>query len=206
MALDSTLADGLSTEARAPASPDNARLRQAFVEHYPGIWRFLRRMGVTSQRVDDAAQHVFLIALEALPRIVRGSERAFLYGTAIRVAHGMRRRTEREVPGYDLDLDLSPLPRPDELADQKRARELLDDLLERMELDARTVFVLFELDGFTIPEIAQVLGIPLGTAASRLRRAREQFQSRVRLLRGPHGAEGRSTPERRDMQGEAKDT
>jgi len=86
----------------------------------------------------------------------------------------------------NLDLDASPLPSPDELTDQKRAREALDLLLERLEMDTRTVFVLFELDGFTVPEIADVLAIPLGTAASRLRRAREHFQALVRtFLRRP---------------------
>jgi len=51
------------------------------------------------------------------------------------------------------------------------------------------VFVLFELEGMTTPEIAELIGIPLGTAASRLRRARETFREAAsklgRLQRGP---------------------
>ncbi|MBV9949452.1 MAG: sigma-70 family RNA polymerase sigma factor, partial [Myxococcales bacterium] len=133
---------------------------------------------------------VFLIALEAMARIVAGSERAFLYATAVRIAHGVRRKPAREVGGVDVDLAGSAAASPaDELTDQKRAREVLDGLLEQMELDTRTPFVLFEIDGFTIPEIARVLGIPMGTAASRLRRAREQFQALVRVRVSPRPAD-----------------
>lgn len=187
MAFDSVLAHHLASSFGASAQ-DRTRLRDAFVQHYAGIWRFLRRLGVVPDRVDDAAQQVFVVAIEALPRIVPGCERAFLYGTAVRVAHGVRRRGTREVAGLDVELGCSPIPSPDELADQKRARELLDHLLEHVEADARAVFVLFEIEGFTVPEIAELLEIPLGTAASRLRRSREQFQVLVgSLTRPPQG-------------------
>ena len=180
MGFDSTLPDSLASGGArlGVCAQDEARLRKAFVQHYAGIWRFLRRLGVASDRVDDAAQHAFLVALEAIPRVVPGCERAFLYSTAVRIAHGQRRRREREVATFDVD-GPSSLPSPDELTDQKRAREMLDRLLEHIELDARAVFVLFEIEGFTVPEIADLLKIPLGTAASRLRRSREQFQALV---------------------------
>jgi RNA polymerase sigma-70 factor, ECF subfamily len=181
MGFDSALAGPLASGAPGlgVSAQDEARLRKAFVQHYAGVWRFLRRLGVASDRVDDAAQHAFLIALEALPRIAPGCERAFLYSTAVRIAHGLRRRGEREIATVDVDLGSSSLPSPEELADQMRAREMLDRLLEHIELDARAVFVLFEIEGFTVPEIADLLKIPLGTAASRLRRSREQFQALV---------------------------
>jgi len=188
MAFDSVLADHLASTFGASAQ-DRVRLRDAFVQHYAGVWRFLRRLGVVADRVDDASQQVFLVAIEALPRIVPGCERAFLYGTAVRIAHGIRRRGEREITGLDVDLGSSPAPSPDELTDQKRAREMLDQVLERVDLDARAVFVLFEIEGFTVPEIADLLKIPIGTAASRLRRSREQFQILVgSLARTPGGS------------------
>jgi RNA polymerase sigma-70 factor (ECF subfamily) len=166
----------LATGAMRTTTNDEARLREAFVRHYEGIWRFLRRLGVPLDRVDDAAQHAFLVALEALPRIVAGSERAFLYATAVKTAHGIRRRVAREIATEDVNVHSSGVPSAEDLTDQKRARELLDRILDAIELDARAVFVLFEIEGFTLPEIADVLAIPLGTATSRLRRARERFR------------------------------
>jgi RNA polymerase sigma-70 factor (ECF subfamily) len=166
------------------ASVDRTRLRVAFEQNYAGVWRFLRRMGIPADRADDASQQVFLVALTALERIAPGSERAFLYGTAIRVAAGFRRQAAREVPTSELDAGACPLPSADDLTDQKRARETLDAIVEHIEMDMRTVFVLAEFDGFTAPEIAHLLGIPLGTATSRLRRAREKFRLLVRNVYG----------------------
>ena len=118
------------------------------------------------------------------PRIREGSERAFVYSTAVRTAHGIRRKGTREIPSCLIEGDPSPVPGPDQLADQKRAREALDAIIASMDVDARTVFVLSELDGFTTPEIAELLDVPVGTAASRLRRARERFQLLVRQFYG----------------------
>jgi RNA polymerase sigma-70 factor (ECF subfamily) len=61
---------------------------------------------------------------------------------------------------------------------------MLDTFIASLDVDTRTVFVLTELEGFTTPEIAGMLDVPLGTAASRLRRAREKFQSMAREIYG----------------------
>ncbi len=184
MRIDDTFPIPLLATAAERSPVDQARLRRAFDANYAGVWRFLRRLGVAPDRADDAAQQVFLIALEALERIVEGSERAFLYATAVRLAHGIRRKIQRELSSSVLDGDPSPLPSPAQLTDQKRAREALDAIISRMDDDHRSVFVLAELDDFTTPEIASLLEIPLGTAASRLRRAREKFQQLVRRAYG----------------------
>jgi RNA polymerase sigma-70 factor (ECF subfamily) len=162
---------------------DATRFREAVLEHSPGLLRFLRGMGLPPHRADDVAQTAFLVALQRLPQIVEGSERAFVYATAVRTVHGIRRRTQREVLG-DLELDRcsSPSPSPEDFADQKRARELLDELLESIDGEPRAVFVRFEVDGFTIPEIATALAITRKTAICRLRRARRQFRALLRHL------------------------
>jgi len=51
-----------------------------------------------------------------------------------------------------------------------------------MDLDLRTVFVLYELEEMTMAEIATTLELPPGTVASRLRRGREAFQTAVARL------------------------
>jgi len=157
----------------------SARVRAAFEAHYDRIWRLLRRYGVSESAADDTTQQVFLIFTERLSDVREGSERAFLYGTAIRLASTLRRTTKRETPTEHADLEASALPGTDELADQRRARRALDGVLQAMDDDLRTVFVLYELQQFTSVEIAKMLDIPVGTAASRLRRARDQFRALV---------------------------
>ena len=162
-----------------PSCSREERLERMIQQDYRLIWRLLRRLGVSTDSVDDACQQVFLIAAERLDDIKENSERAFVFGTALRIAQSVRRRHAREPASDESDLSASPLPGPDELAEQKRARELLDRALDEIPLELRTVFILFELEGLTSPEIAQIVGVPLGTVASRLRRGREKFREIV---------------------------
>lgn len=156
---------------------DQARFRAMIDQYFDVVWRSLRRLGIPPTEMDDCMQQVFLVASRKLPSIAMGSEQAFLLGTALRVASDARRSRERrrEVPEDETIQRPDPSPLPDDLTDQKRLRELLDEVLGEMPMDLRAVFVLFELEELPTPEIAVLLGIPTGTAASRLRRAREEF-------------------------------
>lgn len=93
----------------------------------------------------------------------------------------MRRRQERDPEQPSDGLEHRPLesPTPEQLLESKQRRAVLDAALEALPMDQRTVFVLFELEGFSLPEIAESLQIPLGTATSRLRRARHRFEAWV---------------------------
>jgi RNA polymerase sigma-70 factor, ECF subfamily len=161
--------------------PRVTRMVQA---HHDFIWRLLRRLGVASADTDDAAQRVFMIAARRVSDIAVGSERSFLFGTALRVAPEMIRAARRQaVPALDDD-DLAErrdsAPGPEELVAQSRARAVLDELLLAMPLELRTVLVLFELEQLTKNEVAELLDLPVGTAVSRLRRAREEFRAQLK--------------------------
>src|SRR5690242_14108685 len=90
---------------RAALDTDVARLRRTLSEHFGVVWRSLRRWGVPSHAVDDAAQQVFMIFTDRARHVELGRERAFLIATAVRVAANARRRHERsrEVPTDNLD-------------------------------------------------------------------------------------------------------
>jgi RNA polymerase sigma-70 factor, ECF subfamily len=159
--------------------PPKARLERMFNDHHDFIWRLLRRLGLSTGGADDAAQHVFLVAAERIDDIKLGSERSFLFGTALRVARSQTRSDRRWVLEEDMDFRRSELARPEELLDHQRAIDLMGRILDSMTLDLRTAFVLTELEGMTMPEVAALVEIPVGTAASRLRRAREAFRVAV---------------------------
>lgn len=166
---------------------DIARLRSMMTAHFDFIWRLLRRLGVQEADVDDCTQHVFLIAAHKLSVIASKSEQSFLFGIALNVAAEARRvhlkRRDKTAGLYPQALD--PAPQPDELADRNRARILLDRLLDSMPMELRAVFVLHELEELPLYEIAALLSIPNGTAASRLRRARSEFQRLAARLSSP---------------------
>jgi RNA polymerase sigma-70 factor (ECF subfamily) len=170
--------------AACPAEAPAARLHVLVTENLAFVWRSLIRLGVPRADADDAAQQVFLIAARKLASIAPGSEKSYLFGAAFRIAYRARRtqKRRREVleaePHERVDEDSSP----EELLDRARARVALDAILDTMPIELRAVFVLFELEQLTIAEIAPMLELPAGTAASRLRRAREHFQAAVRRL------------------------
>ena len=83
-------------------------------------------------------------------------------------------------------------PSSEELLDERRAHELLRRVLDALPVDLRIVFVLYELEELTTGEIASMIGVPLGTAASRLRRAREAFLNIARRMQA--ASKGRGTP------------
>jgi RNA polymerase sigma-70 factor (ECF subfamily) len=170
-----------STEADAAAVKRASRLRleRMFNEHHDFIWRLLRRLGLGRGAADDAAQHVFLVAAERVLDIQEGRERAFLFGTALRVARRVSRNEKRWVLEDDMDVRNSQVARPEELADQRQAVDLMGRILANMDHDLKTVFILAELEGQTMPQVSSLLEIPLGTATSRLRRAREAFRTAV---------------------------
>jgi RNA polymerase sigma-70 factor (ECF subfamily) len=141
------------------------------------VWRLLRRIGLSPADADDAAQQVFLVAARRGSEVSGGRIRPFLYGTALRVAANARRtlRRRREVANesavdaaqHDIELD--------EVLAQRRARALLDELLGELPAELRRVLVLAEIEQLTAKQIGELEGVPQGTAASRLRRARAAF-------------------------------
>jgi RNA polymerase sigma-70 factor (ECF subfamily) len=163
------------------------RVRSAIRRHYDGLWRFLRRMGVAEQDAADAAQAVLLVFSQRIDAVEHGAERPFLLGTARRVAADYRKRGHRvhevAVGGAELVGLPHPGPGTEEQADQRRLLAHLDRVLARLHPELREVFVLSELEEMTMGEIAALLGIPPGTVASRLRRARELFATEAAALR-----------------------
>lgn len=169
-----------------PRTPEHeARIRTMVTQNFEFIWRSLRGLGVPASGADDAAQQVFMIASQKLDAITIGSERAFLFSTARGVAANARRSLSRSRELVDegaLAQRVDEAPDPEQAAESSQGKKLLERVLAGMTEDLKTVFVLFELEGLTSVEIAAMLDIPVGTAASRLRRAREEFQLAVTEL------------------------
>jgi RNA polymerase sigma-70 factor, ECF subfamily len=158
-----------------------------FEAHRDVVWRMLRRRGMTADTAGDVAQETFLIAAARLAEIAPEAERAFLISTALRAAHTLGRKTVR----WQLD-DEMHLRRASgrDAGDVSADIELCDLVLSRIGPDLAEVFVLYEAEGMSTREIAELLGIPRGSVASRLRRAREQFRAVVAEIENDDRARG----------------
>ena len=161
-----------------------ARFRALVDQHFEFVWRSVRRLGVPPADADDAAQEVFLVAAKNLDNFPADRERAFLFGTALRVASTRRRSARRRPEELDATSDerAGPALDPEELAELARARPLLQELLDGMNEELRGVFILAEIEELSVREIAELLDVPQGTVSSRLRSAREKFHAGVKRL------------------------
>ena len=171
-------------ERASSPRPSPERIAGLVRQHYAFVWRLLRRLGLREGDADDAAQQVFLVAVDRLEGVEPARERPFLYGVALHVGARARRSQQRrrEEPLDAAGEGESHEPSAEQLLERRQAREALDALLGEMPEELRVVFVLYELEELSTPQIAELCQLPLGTAASRLRRAREDFEERVARL------------------------
>lgn len=169
---------------REVMSTSDARLRQAVEQHLPLIWRVLRRAGLAASDAEDASQDVFWVLAQRLDSLPPRAQRSFLVSTALRVAADRRRsRWHRSVrTGLELEEQASHELAADEQLELQRRAALLDQALATLDEDDRAVYVLSELEQLSRSEVAQVLAIPKGTVATRLRRARDACLAAVRRL------------------------
>jgi RNA polymerase sigma-70 factor (ECF subfamily) len=161
---------------------------ELFRREFDYVWFTLRRLGVFADDLEDVTHDVFVLVYRNFDQYDASRPiRPWLFGFAYRAASAYRRLARhRSQPSGDLvevqDEGVSAI-------DQLETQQLLDvaqRALNSLDLDRRAVFVLHDIEGCTIPEVASVLRIPLNTAYSRLRLARADFAKAANRLRGKH--------------------
>ena len=143
---------------------DRSALGAIFDRHWPRVWRAALATTGDRELANDAAQDAFLRAASALSRF--DPERPlepWLVRIAVNRAIDLLRRERRSVPVAALE---EPFASDGEPADEELAQAL-----RRLGPDRRAVIALHYWFDYTTPEIAEVLGVPLGTVNSRLARA-----------------------------------
>jgi RNA polymerase sigma-70 factor (ECF subfamily) len=168
----------------AAQAEDPAAFRAVFDANVAYVAASLARLGIGSADRDDLVSEVFVRVHRAFGSYDPARPvRPWLFGFAARVASEHRRlaRHRREVVTDAIER-ASGGPAPDQEIERDESRRLVAEALDTLDMDQRAVFVLHELDDTPIPEIARALGIPEGTAYSRLRAARSAFASAVRRL------------------------
>ncbi|AKU97870.1 RNA polymerase sigma factor RpoE [Labilithrix luteola] len=159
----------------AMAEP-NPTLECLILQHHEFVWRSLRRLGVPDADLEDAVQEVYLEASKRLASIT--SARGFLFRACMYVASHARRSIQRRREVHDDELlkrQIDPGSTPEQAIAQSEARQDLQRVLEKIPEEPRAIFILFELERLNTVQIAELLELPVGTVASRLRRARELF-------------------------------
>jgi RNA polymerase sigma-70 factor (ECF subfamily) len=126
-------------------------------------WLMLR----DADRATDAVQNALLRAWRDLPTL-RDPDRfdAWLHRITVNACLDLARRRRRRV--VEVELDPIDAPAPSDIAGDVADRDLLDGALKRLDPGHRAVVVLHFYLGMPLPEVAAAIGIPVGTARSRL--------------------------------------
>jgi RNA polymerase sigma factor (sigma-70 family) len=174
-------ADGSDAEVIAASVAHPDAFAVVFDRHSPHIHRYLaRRLG--RQAADDLVAETFLAAFRkrAGYDLARPDARPWLYGIATNLVSGHRRAEQRE---YRLRAMAAVRQESDCHADRVAAQvtaqamgRLLATALAELSEGDRDVLLLIAWEGLAYDEVADALGIPVGTVRSRLNRARRKVR------------------------------
>jgi len=171
-----------------PGDRNRVLFESLFRGELPWMWNTLRRLGVPESDREDLLQEIFVRVHGALDTYdASRPPRPWLFAFAFRVASDHRKRAKYRVAAPWSDVIGAIAPRVEAEIDAVRRRVLLDRAIEDLDMDKRAVFVLHDLDEVPVPEIARSLGIPEGTAYTRLRAARTEVATALRRAL-PEGA------------------
>jgi RNA polymerase sigma-70 factor (ECF subfamily) len=185
---------GNKTNASAPeGSPDEdsrfgfavsspLTFRTVYEQYLDFVWSSVRHLGVGAEWVEDVVQDVFIVIHAKLPTLRQPEAlRSWIYGIARRVVSDHRKSSRSRNAastrlGAEIDLRSPIQLSPHEIAERNGELDLLERVLARLDEPRREIFVMVEFLEMTVPEVAQALDIPLSSAYSRLRVARELFE------------------------------
>ena len=141
----------------------------------------------------DVAQEAFIKAYRALPNF-RGDSAFYtwLYRIAINTAKNTLVAQNRRPPDGDIDAGnaeqyegesrLKDYATPERIVLRDEIEKTVFEAIEQLPEDLRTAITLRELDGLSYEEIAEAMSCPVGTVRSRIFRAREAIDKRIRPL------------------------
>jgi RNA polymerase sigma-70 factor, ECF subfamily len=148
--------------------------------HFRHVARWARALGGMDADVDDISQEVFLVVRRKLAQFAGPSLPAWLYGITRRTVSDYRRRAwvRRLLGGGRVRNLEDALEAPLSAADpyeRAEAQRILRKVLTKLSPIRRTAFILFEIEGYSGEEIAELEQIPLATVYTRLHHARRDF-------------------------------
>lgn len=157
--------------------------KAVYAQHFAFVWSSTRRLGVMPAAMDDVVQEIFMVIHGKLHTLQKPEAlRSWIYSIVRRTvsAHHRSRRTrdasDAAFAAHARTHEQSQLT-PLDLTEHNEDAKALWDLLGQLDESKRELLVLVEIEGMTVPEVSDILEIPLNTAYSRLRAARLAFEA-----------------------------
>ena len=159
-------------EVGTPAADALTPFLTLYRANFAFVWRTVRQLGVAPEAVDDVVQEIFVVVHRRHADFEgRSSVRTWLCGIARRIVADHRKSRRRKHADPTDASSLDRLAARERTFERIEAFDLVCVLLDTLDEAKREVFVLAELEGMTLAEIAE---------AARLRAARAAFASALR--------------------------
>ena len=174
-------------------SGDKSAFNLLVLKYQHRVLKLVSRFVNDAAEAEDVAQEAFIKAYRALPSF-RGDSAFYtwLYRIAINTAKNTLVSNRRRPVDFDLDLQdpdqyerqarLKESDTPEGVMLTEEIREVVERAMEQLPEDLRTAIVLRELEGLSYEEIAEAMDCPVGTVRSRIFRAREAIDKKLKPL------------------------
>jgi RNA polymerase sigma-70 factor, ECF subfamily len=167
----------------------STRFEENVLTHLDAAYNFARRLAGSEHEAEDIVQEACLRAYRFFGSFRGGNGRAWLLAIVRNTYYSAMRKGREAIQTVPLDDDDQAADSADETSDmdlllqRNDARRLVNRALDTLAVEYREVIVLRELEDLSYKEIADVLGVPIGTVMSRLARSRKAMLSALQQMR-----------------------
>jgi len=173
---------------KTPVHPQGGGLAELLLSHLDAAYNLARWLVRNGEDAEDVVQEAYLRAFQYSGGFRGGDARAWLLTIVRNTSYRWVRKTRAYEPVTQFDENRhtsdSETSNPEVLLLQKADKQLLEKALNELPVRFREILVLRELEGLAYKEIAEIMGMPMGSVMSTLSRARHRFsRAAVDLLK-----------------------
>jgi RNA polymerase sigma-70 factor, ECF subfamily len=165
---------------RVLALPEVGGLAEVLLSHLDSAYNLAHWLVRNGADAEDVVQEAYLRAFQYSDGFRGGDARAWLLTIVRNTAYTWLRKTRpfEAVSQFDEQITTNDVEmlNPEQLLLQKADRRVVEQAMSELPIRFREILILRELEGFSYKQIAEVMGVPMGTVMSTLSRARERFR------------------------------
>jgi len=175
---------------RIPARAEVGGLAEILLSHLDSAYNLALWLVRNGADAEDVVQEAYLRALRYSNGFRGGDARAWLFAIVRNTAYTWLRKTRALEPVSQFDEQThtagDDMPNPEQVLLQQADRRVIELAMRELPDRFREILILRELEGFSYKQIAEVMGMPMGTVMSTLSRARQRFRHAAIDLLKPH--------------------
>jgi RNA polymerase sigma-70 factor (ECF subfamily) len=174
------LEENMAMSDRMPVRAEGGGLAELLLSHIDSAYNLARWLVRNGEDAEDVVQEAYLRAFQYASGFRGGDARAWLLTIVRNTSYMWLRKArgyEAVVPfDEEIHIGANEASNPEELLLRNADGRLVEKALSELPLRFREILVLRELEGLSYREVAEIMGVPMGTVMSTLSRARARFR------------------------------